>query len=153
MFGGMETPPVRTKVGAQVEPRSPELRSRVSNHRDLLPNLDGRSAEARRYRDLVSAYISDAGGLDNCSEVRVGLARRLAALVVQSEAMEARLLSGEPVDVAKLCTLASTIVRISSRLGLRREAKTVGPSIADLLREDLEHHHQERKREAEAETP
>jgi hypothetical protein len=39
-------------------------RSAVTNHKDLLPGLDGRSATARRFRDLVNAFIADMGGLD-----------------------------------------------------------------------------------------
>jgi hypothetical protein len=37
-------------------------RSRISNRKVILPELnDGRSAPARRYRDLVNAYIADMG--------------------------------------------------------------------------------------------
>ena len=43
-------------------------RSAVTNHKDLLPGLDGRSASARRFRDLVNAIVGDMGGLDRCSE-------------------------------------------------------------------------------------
>jgi hypothetical protein len=57
---------------------APALRARVTNHKDLLPGLDGRSATARRFRDLVNSYIADMGGLDRCSEIRLGLLRRLA---------------------------------------------------------------------------
>jgi hypothetical protein len=49
----------------------------------------------------------------------------LAAIVVQSELLEARMVNGEEVDVSKLCTLASTVTRISSRLGLERRARDV----------------------------
>jgi hypothetical protein len=35
----------------------------VTNHKDL-PGLDGRSATARRFRDLVNAFVADMGGLD-----------------------------------------------------------------------------------------
>ena len=41
------------------------------NHQDLLPGLDGRSASARRFRDLVNAFVADMG-LDHCSEIRLG---------------------------------------------------------------------------------
>jgi hypothetical protein len=44
----------------------------VTNHKDLLPGLDGRSASARRFRDLVKAFVADMGGLDCCSEIRLG---------------------------------------------------------------------------------
>jgi hypothetical protein len=48
----------------------------VTNHK--LPGLDGRSASARRYRDLVNSYIADMGGADRCSDIKLGLLRRLA---------------------------------------------------------------------------
>ena len=70
-------------------------RSAVTNHKDLLPGLDGRSASARRFRDLVNAFVADMGGLDRCSEIRLGLVRRLAATTVQAEMLEARMVNGE----------------------------------------------------------
>jgi hypothetical protein len=88
-------------------------RSAVTNHKDLLPGLDGRSATARRFRDLVNAFVADMGGLDRCSEIKLGLVRRLAATT--------------------LCTLASTTVRLSQRLGLERRARNVTPSLGQYL--------------------
>jgi hypothetical protein len=109
------------------------LKSRISNHQDLLPNLDGRSAAARRFRDLVNSYLSDAGGIAECSEIRIGLIRRLAAVVVQSELLESRMVNGENVDTTRLCQLASTVVRISTRLGLERRQHLV-PTLSDVLK-------------------
>jgi hypothetical protein len=109
-------------------------RSAVTNHKDVLPGLDGRSASARRFRDLVNAFVADMGGLDRCSEIRLGLVRRLAATTVQAEMLEARMVNGEAIDIATLCTLASTTVRISQRLGLNRVAKDATPSLATYLR-------------------
>src|SRR3954469_4680813 len=70
-------------------------RSAVTNQKDLLPGLDGRSATARRFRDLVNAFVADMGGLDCCSEIKLGLLRRLAATTVQAEIIEARMVNGE----------------------------------------------------------
>jgi hypothetical protein len=103
----------------------PDQRSRLTNHRDLLPDLDGRSAAARRFRDLVNGFISDQGGLENCSEVKLGLLRRLAALTVQSEMLESAAANGQSVDITMLCTLASTSLRLSSRIGIERTPKPV----------------------------
>jgi hypothetical protein len=36
-------------------------RSRLTNGKDLLPNIDGRSLIARRYRDIYSAIAADPG--------------------------------------------------------------------------------------------
>src|SRR3954452_18145872 len=108
-------------------------RSAVTNHKELLPGLDGRSATARRFRDLVNAFVADMGGLDRCSEIKLGLMRRLAATTVQAEMLEARMVNGEAVDIAALCTLASTTVRLSQRLGLERRARTVTLSLNQYL--------------------
>ena len=108
-------------------------RSAVTNHKDLLPGLDGRSATARRFRDLVNAFVADMGGLDRCSEIKLGLVRRLAATTVQAEMLEARMVNGEAIDIATLCTLASTTVRLSQRLGLERRARNVTPSLGQYL--------------------
>ena len=108
-------------------------RSAVTNHKDLLPGLDGRSATARRFRDLVNAFVADMGGLDRCSEIRLGLVRRLAAATVQAELLEAEMVNGEQIDIGQLCTLASTTVRIASRVGLERRTKPVLPTVKDYL--------------------
>jgi hypothetical protein len=113
-------------------------RSKVTNHEDLLPGLDGRSSAARRFRDLVSRFVVDMGGLDQCSEIKLGLLRRLAATTVQCELLEAQMVNGEPVNVFELCTLASTTVRLSTRLGLERVPKDVGPTLGELLRAGLD---------------
>ena len=126
---GTSSPLDRPSVGA----RAPALRARVTNHKDLLPGLDGRSATARRFRDLVNAFVADMGGLDRCSEIKLGLLRRLAAATVQAELLEARMVNGEQIDIGQLCTLASTTVRIASRLGLERRTKPVLPTVKDYL--------------------
>jgi hypothetical protein len=73
------------------------------------------------------------GGLDQVSEIKLGLLRRLAAATVQAELLEARMVNGEQVDILTLCTLASTTVRIASRLGLERQAKNVTPTVRDYV--------------------
>ena len=110
-------------------------RSRVTNHKDLLPKLDGRSSAARRFRDLVAAFINDMGGAGQCSDIKLGLLRRLAAVTVQAEVLEARMINGEQVDIGTLCTLASTTVRLSQRLGIERAPKDVTPDPLDYARE------------------
>jgi hypothetical protein len=65
------------------------------------------------------------GGLDQCSEVKLGLLRQLAAVTVKAELLAAQMFNGEPINVSELCALASTTVRLSSRLGLERVPKPV----------------------------
>ena len=77
--------------------------------------------------------IGDAGGVENCTEVRLGLIRRLAAATVLSEEIEGRVVNGEAISVADFCQLASTTVRLATRLGVERLPKNVTPSLADYL--------------------
>ncbi len=45
----------------QVVPRSRGIRSRITNGSKMLPDVDGRSTVARRYRDISSAIVADQG--------------------------------------------------------------------------------------------
>jgi hypothetical protein len=114
-------------------PRLPAARSRITNGAELLAGVDGRSATARRYRDIAGAIIADQGGLDRLSETRVQLIRRFAAASVIAEQMEARLANGEAVDVAEHSLLSSTLVRVAHRIGIDRRSRTVVPNLRDYL--------------------
>ena len=118
-----------------ITPRKPTARSRVSNGRDWLAGVDQRSSIARRYRDLMAEAIADSGGLSECSQARLQLIRRLAALSVQLEQLEAKLAEGAEIDITEYTVLTSTLVRVVSRLGLERRSRDVTPSLADIMRE------------------
>jgi hypothetical protein len=121
-------------------------RARASNHRDLLPHVaDGRHAQARRFRDLVRSFIADQGGDAMCSEVKIGLARRLAAATVLSEEIEGKVVNGQAISVADFCQLASTTVRLATRLGVDRIPRDVSPTLADILREGWQREQRERE--------
>lgn len=105
--------------------RSRQARSRLSNRVAKLMDVDGRSAVARRFRDLTADVIQDQGGVDRCSTVRLALIRRFAGLATLAETLEARLVAGHKVDVVEATQLASTLVRLASRIGLDRRAKSV----------------------------
>ena len=58
--------------------RPPATRSRVTNGRQLLPMVDGRSIWARRMRDLMELHLDDLGGAENTSEAERSIVRRVA---------------------------------------------------------------------------
>ena len=118
-----------------IAPRKPPARSRVSNGRDWLAGVDQRSSIARRYRDLMAEAIADSGGLSECSQARLQLIRRLAALSVQLEALEAKLADGAEIDITEYTALTSTLVRVVSRLGINRVARDTGVTLSDIMRE------------------
>jgi hypothetical protein len=112
--------------------RSRTLRSRVTNGKDLLANVDGRTAAARRYRDLAIWLADDLGGAASLTEAQRALVRQAAAMIVQSEKLQGEVLRGEVVDCEQLTRLANAATRILSRLGLKRTVRHT-PSRLDAM--------------------
>jgi hypothetical protein len=110
-------------------------KSRITNGRDVLPNVDGRSLIARRYRDICSAILVDQGGEDACSESRKQLIRRFSAAAVIAEQMESRLANGEEISIGEHALLCSTLVRVARQIGVNRIARDVSPSLADIIQQ------------------
>jgi hypothetical protein len=102
--------------------RSPTVRSRITNGKDLLANVDGRSAAARRYRDLALSLADDLGGAASLTEAQSALVRQAAAIIVQSERLQSGVLRGELVDSEQLVRLCNAATRILSRLGIKKRA-------------------------------
>jgi hypothetical protein len=40
----------------------PTARTRITNGKELLPGIDGRSLWTRRFRDVLALHLSDLGG-------------------------------------------------------------------------------------------
>ena len=111
-------------------------KSAISNGTRLfIDGLDGRSALARRYRDLVAEFVSDIGGADIISAAQRAIVRRAASLCVWCEAVEVRLAAGEEIDI--YTTAANSLRRLLVDIGLERRARDVTPSLdAYLLAKD-----------------
>jgi hypothetical protein len=106
--------------------------ARATNAPDMLAHVDGRSAVARRFKDIAGALISDQGGADRLSEARLQLVRRLAGLCVLAESIESKIATGGGVDLTAYGQLCNTMSRIATRLGLNRVAKEV-PNLQNYL--------------------
>ena len=103
-------------------------RSRVTNGSSLhMGEVDGRTASAKRFRDVLGEIVSDLGGRDGLSEGQRQIARRAAMMSVQCEAMEAKAVAGEEIDVDRYGSLSDRIGRAFHRLGLKRVARDIGP--------------------------
>ena len=123
------------EVQGRVTRPSLRQRSRLSNNAGLLScEADGRTAIARRFRDLTNAIIQDSGGAHGLAEARLQLIRRFAASAVIAEAMEAKLANGENIDIAAHATLCSVLVRLSTRIGINRTAREIVPTLGEYLR-------------------
>jgi hypothetical protein len=110
-----------------------QLRSAVSNGSRVLDGVDGRSSAARRFRDLALSFASELGGESALTEPQKALVRHAAALTIQSEALHASIVRGEPVDSEQLVRVSNTLARTLKDLGILTKAKVVPPSLKDYL--------------------
>jgi hypothetical protein len=96
------------------------VRSAVTNDPLLLRGVDGRSMIARRYRDVAIALADDLGGQDKLSEPSKILVRQAAAMTVQVESLQSKIVSGDDVDIEQLTRLSNVLGRTLQRLGIRK---------------------------------
>ena len=99
------------------------VRSAVTNDPLMLRGVDGRSMVARRYRDVAIALAEDLGGQDKLSEPSKILVRQAAALTVQVEGLQSKILAGEDIDLEQLTRLSNVLGRTLQRLGSRSRAR------------------------------
>jgi hypothetical protein len=116
-------------------PKNRTPRKRMDGARSIMTEVDGRSAYARRWRDLCALLISDAGGADRLSELKLGLIRRAATLMLSCERLEADLAEGRPADLDLLGRLVGHTCRIAEVLGLNRVSRDVTPSLDAIVRD------------------
>jgi hypothetical protein len=110
--------------------RPSRQRSRITNGSKLVAAVDGRSAEARRYKDVALNLADDLGGAAGLTEAQRAIVRQVAAMTVQSEKLQGAVLRGEPVDVEQLTRLSNALSRMLHRLGLKK-AKPKAPTLLD----------------------
>jgi hypothetical protein len=112
-------------------------RSKVTNNGSLLPHTDGRSAFARRFKDVASQILADHG--HNASETTQQLIRRFAGCACIAELNEAALANGDPINIAEHCQLVSTMTRVAARIGVDRVPVDItNDPITQALREEYE---------------
>jgi hypothetical protein len=92
-------------------------KTKIANGSEFFPGVDGRSLVARRARELSDLYLKQLGG--KVDDLTMGVVRQLVQVTVRAEQLGACMASGEQVNVIEICTLASTALRLSLRLGLK----------------------------------
>jgi hypothetical protein len=114
-------------------PVSATNRSAVTNGaRAFLGDVDERTPEARRWRDVAYSLAADLGGPDHLSTAQTALVRRSATLVVQCEMDEALLAGGKTFDDQRFLARVNTLRRVLDTLGIERQAKDITP-LASIL--------------------
>ncbi len=99
--------------------RTSTTRSAVSNGTRLLAGVDGRSATARRFRDLHADLLRDLGGAPALTTMQRGLVRQAAALQLQAEQLQAAVVRGDTVDSKDLIRVSGEASRILTGLAKR----------------------------------
>ena len=114
-------------------PRPARARSAVSNGTRLHVQPIGDTAWSRRFRDVLAQIVSDLGGADCLSEGQRQLARRAATISLECEKLEARAVGGDQIDLDVYGQLTDRLGRAFHRLGLRRVARDVSPTLEQVL--------------------
>jgi hypothetical protein len=95
--------------------------------------VDGRTLEARRYRQLVAQFTAEIGS--PLSAIEETMVSQAAALIVKSEAIQTAIVAGEDADADQAIRLSSESRRLLE--GLRAKAAknkpTGGPTLAEYL--------------------
>ena len=118
--------------------RAPTQRSVVTNGNRLFLRRAGgndQSAWARRLRDVVEMHVSDLGGWEACSAAEQSLIRRVAALTVELERLEARFSNSDHSprdgDLQTYQRLTNTLRRALEAVGIHRRPRDVTPPTLD----------------------
>lgn len=99
-------------------------------------NLDGRTKSRRQFDAIAEGIARDLGGEGQLSTVQKHLVEAFAGAALHVHDLTAHLLLGEDVDIVAHSQAISTMVRVATRIGVRRLARDVSPSLADILREE-----------------
>jgi len=113
--------------------RAPRVRSAVTNGRRLHVVPPGDTRWARRFRDVLAEITSDLGGAPELSEAQRQLARRAATIALECEKLEAKAVAGEAIDLDLYGQLTDRLGRTFGRLGLKRVARDITPSLAEYI--------------------
>jgi hypothetical protein len=117
---------------------SPHQRSKVTNGRRLfLEGIDGRSALARRFRDVLAGYRAALGRTPTASDD--AMLRTATSLTLRQEQLAGALASGNHIDPGDITMLSSELRRCFRSLGM--DGASGSESDADRLRrrrEELE---------------
>jgi hypothetical protein len=89
--------------------------------------LDGRTRARKAFSALVSGITADLGGPDELSTIERALIQAFAGVSVHAADMNARLLQGDSIDLTEHSATVGAMVRLASRLGVKRRPRNVSP--------------------------
>jgi hypothetical protein len=100
------------------KPAKPVARSRATNNVLSLRGVNGHSAKARRFRDLIRAHLD---GLADPDQGAISLARNAALASIRIESLQARIIANEDIDDAKFVRLTLGLGRALRQLNALKQ--------------------------------
>jgi hypothetical protein len=114
-------------------PRSPLLRSGLTNDPFRLPGVDMGTRQGRRFRDLVSDLAAELGGVDRLGVIDLALVRQAAMDIIRTETMQGALMRGEAIDHEELTRAGNSARSALTKLGIKRRQRDPTPTLAEYL--------------------
>lgn len=126
------------ELAVEIAPDAPAMRAGNGRGKIRLltrSSLDGRTKARKQFDAIAEGVATDLGGSARLSTVQRHLVEAFAGCAIVLQAINARILLGEEVDIADQSSAASTLVRLAQRIGIERVALDVTPSLPDIMRE------------------
>jgi hypothetical protein len=116
--------------------RRPERTKRSKRAPRDLVSLDKATGAARFFDRMVREIENDLGGRRQLSRIEGELIRAFAGAATTLQYLNVQVALGESsdIDLAGYATIASTMLRIGSRLGLARRPRDVTLTLGQVLR-------------------
>jgi hypothetical protein len=108
----------------QIPSAKPMGRSKITNGRQMLDNIDGRSTIARRLRDILRGLLIE---FEITTEADDLLVRQAATLSVLSEQLQAQMVRGEPICHKTISNISGQLRRILGDLRQRTDQRGPAP--------------------------
>jgi hypothetical protein len=96
-----------------------------------LEGVDGRTALARRRREILAQVIDDIGG--DPTEAQLQIAKRAVSLSLWAESEEAKMAGGAELDITEFAAAANSARRLFETLGLGRRAVDISQPLDKFL--------------------
>jgi hypothetical protein len=98
--------------------------------------LDGRTRARKQFDAIAKGIAADLGGVGSLSTVQQHLVEAFAGAACHVHDLNARLLRGDRVDILAHSQAVSMMVRVASRIGMRRVTRDV--TLHDVMNEEIE---------------
>jgi hypothetical protein len=132
-----QNPRSSLRVDARTDtPKKARSKTRKRARRQMLTRaeLDGRTVAGKLFNQIVRDIESDLGGHAQLSAVEIQLIEAFAGAAVRLNDLNARALLGQqPLDLSEYSNAVGAMVRVAARIGVRRRAKDVTPSLSEYL--------------------